>query len=144
MPKRPKEVHTWRIYLVRAKGQFLGTVEAPGRESRDADGRRGVQAVSRAGGAAHSPEDRGTMSPAEMVPLEDRSKNGEWRVEYFDEDGGAMLSLRRACGTNVQLYKYHIKDSTIRSKSAGVTRAHKSNLTSKTRRTADAFNTFAN
>ena len=24
-----KELHTWRVYLVRAKGEFLGTVEAP-------------------------------------------------------------------------------------------------------------------
>src|SRR5262249_16735365 len=26
---RPKGLHTWRIYLARAKGEFLGTCEAP-------------------------------------------------------------------------------------------------------------------
>jgi hypothetical protein len=35
-PKKPTNLRSWRVVIMRSKGEYLGSVEAPGRESAEA------------------------------------------------------------------------------------------------------------
>jgi hypothetical protein len=86
MKKKSTTARRWRVSIIRSAGEYLGTVEAPDERSAE------IEAAERFKLTAEQRKRLLLREVAEsdILVFED---GAEWRVEYFDEDGGCYVTV---------------------------------------------------